>query len=352
VKKTILSVTATAILSTSFVGVVSANEYKVKPGDSLWSIANHHKIPLNNIRKWNNLKGDMIFPNQVLKVKNISSAPPSQKENSPSDSSNPSRAASYTVKPGDTLSLISKLYSVSVADISSLNNLRDHLIYPGQKLKLPGEGTQPVTPSVPSKPTDSSMPVSGSTYIIKAGDTLYGLSLKLKISVQDIKEWNQLKSDMIFIGQKLKIKGDNNQSQHPSAPHEENKQKPVTENNLGDKKDIISQSMSYLGKPYSWGGTSPEGFDCSGFVYYVFKQSGSTIGRHSSEGYYNRSYYVHTPNPGDLVFFENTYKKGISHLGIYLGNNEFIHAGDNGVMITSLSDPYWKSKFDGFKRFY
>jgi peptidoglycan DL-endopeptidase LytE len=354
VKKTIISVTATAILSTSFVGNASASEYKVKPGDSLWSIASQHKIPLDNIRKWNNLKGDMIYPNQVLKVMKISSVPPSQKVQAPVTIPKVKESATYTVKSGDTLSLISKLHSVSVAEISSLNNLKDHLIYPGQKLKLSGEGIQPVTvtPSAPSKPTDSSTSGSGNTYTIKPGDTLSGISLKYKVSVQDIKEWNQLKSDLIFSGQKLIIKEDRNQTQQPSALPEESKQKPVSESNMGDKKDIISQSMSYLGTPYSWGGNSPKGFDCSGFVYYVFEQTGSTIGRHSSEGYYNRSYYVHTPSPGDLVFFENTYKKGISHLGIYLGNNEFIHAGDNGVVITSLNNPYWKSKFDGFKRFY
>ena len=91
----------------------------------------------------------------------------------------------------------------------------------------------------------------------------------------------------------------------------------------------------------------------SGHRARIVKEAGAkSVKRLSSEGYYSRSYYVNSPQPGDLVFFENAYKKGISHLGIYIGNNEFIHAGDNGVQVTSLSNSYWKSKFDGFKRFY
>ena len=93
------------------------------------------------------------------------------------------------------------------------------------------------------------------------------------------------------------------------------------------------------------------GFDCSGFIYFVHAQAGLNISRQSSEGYFAQSATVSTPVVGDLVFFENTYKEGISHMGIYIGNNEFIHAGSKGVEVASLNSVYWKEHFVSFKRF-
>jgi peptidoglycan endopeptidase LytE len=110
-----------------------------------------------------------------------------------------------------------------------------------------------------------------------------------------------------------------------------------------------------LGKPYVWGGSSPSpGFDCSGFIYYVYNQAGTKISRTSAAGYSDRSYEVDTPAPGDMVFFSNTYKAGISHVGIYIGNNQFIQAADetHGVIISSLSSNYYHTHFDHFGRFY
>src|SRR5699024_12556649 len=104
---------------------------------------------------------------------------------------------------------------------------------------------------------------------------------------------------------------------------------------------------------YTWGGSSiSTGFDCSGFIDYAYNKAGKSIGRLSSEGYFNRSHYVNKPKKGDLVFFENTYKKGISHLGIYLGGNKFISAESDGVKVNTLDNPYWSKHFDGYKRFY
>ena len=108
-----------------------------------------------------------------------------------------------------------------------------------------------------------------------------------------------------------------------------------------------------MGVPYAWGGSSLNGFDCSGFIYYAANQAGKKIGRTSAEGYYSRTFFVDQPQPGELVFFENTYKRGISHVGFYVGNNQFIHADEKaGITITSLSSNYWSKHFDGFKKFY
>ena len=109
---------------------------------------------------------------------------------------------------------------------------------------------------------------------------------------------------------------------------------------------LINGAKKLIGVPYKWGGTTPSGFDCSGFIYYVYKQAGYDISRTSAQGYSDRSFYVDSPQVGDLVFFKNTYKQGISHVGIYVGNNQFINASSSGVEITSLNNSYWSKHFD------
>lgn len=115
---------------------------------------------------------------------------------------------------------------------------------------------------------------------------------------------------------------------------------------------IIATAKEYIGVPYVWGGTSPSGFDCSGLVYYVFRQHGISLNR-TAATQYQHGVYVSKSNlqPGDLVFFQNTYKTGISHVGIYIGDGQFIHASSSsGVIISALSNSYWASHYYGARR--
>lgn len=133
---------------------------------------------------------------------------------------------------------------------------------------------------------------------------------------------------------------------------EEEEAKAAEQNNIGGG-DLISNARSVLGTPYVWGGSQPGGFDCSGFIHWAHKESGNDIGRNSVEGYYNKSYMVSNPQPGDLVFFEGTYKSGMSHMGIYIGGGQMIHAGSStGVAIANVKGPYWGDHFHSYKRFY
>lgn len=112
---------------------------------------------------------------------------------------------------------------------------------------------------------------------------------------------------------------------------------------------VIHTATSLIGTPYSWGGTSPNGFDCSGFIQFVYDQHDITIPRTVNE-IWNFATEVGEPSIGDLVFFE-TYQAGPSHLGLYIGNNEFIHAGSsNGVQTSHLNESYWQSRYLGAKR--
>lgn len=115
---------------------------------------------------------------------------------------------------------------------------------------------------------------------------------------------------------------------------------------------IITTAKKYIGVPYVWGGTTPSGFDCSGFVQYVFKAHGISLNR-TCVTQYKHGTYVSKSNlkPGDLVFFQNTYKSGISHVGIYVGNGQFIHASSSkGIVISNLSSSYYMSHYYGARR--
>ncbi|MBK5432839.1 NlpC/P60 family protein [Bacillus sp. TH25] len=111
---------------------------------------------------------------------------------------------------------------------------------------------------------------------------------------------------------------------------------------------VIGKAQQYLGKPYVWGSASPSngGFDCSGFISYIFG-----VGRQDVAGYWNSVSKVSSPQPGDLVFFQGTYKAGPSHIGIYVGNGQMIHAGDKGIAYGDINNAYNQKHFLGYGRF-
>ena len=116
---------------------------------------------------------------------------------------------------------------------------------------------------------------------------------------------------------------------------------------------MIKEAEKYLGYPYVWGGSSPStSFDCSGYVCWVLNHSGWSVGRTSAQGLYNLCTPVSRSNarPGDLVFFKGTYKtNGVSHVGIYVGENRMIHCG-NPISYTNINTQYWQSHFFTFGR--
>ncbi|MES9794491.1 SH3 domain-containing protein [Bacillus toyonensis] len=133
-------------------------------------------------------------------------------------------------------------------------------------------------------------------------------------------------------------------------PNNNNQNNNNTGNNSGDTSSLLAYAKSMQGVPYVWGGTSANGVDCSGYIYHVFKKFGHNISRQSVAGYWSSLPKTSSPQPGDLIYFQNTYKAGPSHMGIYLGGGSFIQSGDKGVAIASLSNSYWKSHFLGYTK--
>ncbi|MFN4213517.1 SH3 domain-containing protein [Exiguobacterium sp.] len=121
----------------------------------------------------------------------------------------------------------------------------------------------------------------------------------------------------------------------------------------------IAVAQRFVGTPYVWASSSPVngGFDCSGIIFYAFNQAGVNIPRTNVANYWGGAYFgpqlpkSFTPQAGDLVFFENTYTAGPSHMGIMINADTFIHAGTSGLGYNQISkEPYWQSRLIGYKR--
>jgi cell wall-associated NlpC family hydrolase len=118
---------------------------------------------------------------------------------------------------------------------------------------------------------------------------------------------------------------------------------------------VAQQAFQYKGTRYRYGGTTKKGMDCSGLVARVWADLKMNKVPRASASLYKSGKPVKLSElrPGDLVFFKNTYKPGVSHVGVYAGNNKFVHAASRrGVTVTKLSDPYYQIHYAGARRLY
>jgi cell wall-associated NlpC family hydrolase len=116
---------------------------------------------------------------------------------------------------------------------------------------------------------------------------------------------------------------------------------------------LADLAQQYVGSRYVWGGSSPAGFDCTGFVMWVFGQFGVAM-PHNEAGQLASGDRINAEDlqAGDVLVFANTYRRGLSHVGIYLGDGRFVHAVDerHGVLVSDLWDGYWGSRLVGATR--
>ncbi|MEH7125939.1 LysM peptidoglycan-binding domain-containing protein [Bacillus sp. JJ1773] len=315
-RKQLLTLTATAgLVFTAFQNPASAHEltYQVRSGDMLWKIAQANNLSISQLMEWNSLTDYVIYPGQSLNLME------------PHNHEEVNREADYyIVKSGDTLWGIANSNKLTIDALKSLNNLNSNFVYPGQKLL--------VKPAQPAPPFDR--PDSINTYTVQNGDSLWKIATENNLSVTQLMSMNSLNSNVIYVGQKLTV-------QQATATQ-------IKESEVSKVDALIAEAKKYIGVPYVWGGSSPAGFDCSGYLNYVFNHAGISIPR-TVLTIWNATKSVSSPDIGDIVFF-NTSSAGPSHAGIYLGNNKFIHSGSStGVTISDMTLTYWKTRYLGAK---
>ncbi len=318
--------------------------YKVVSGDTLLGIAYKFGITPETILWANNMgNGDLLQIGEELIILPVS-------------------GVLHKVKKGDTLSGIANEYGADPEKIAEANALTDtNALQEGQELIVPGgmmRTTEPIT-GAPTTPSPQQL-ANAPKYVVKDGDTLLSIADAFGVMASAIQGANNLLDpNKLAVGQQLLIPGGKTPAAGAPTPAAIAKATgappppPASSGSAGDRIAAIAQQ--YLGYRYVWGGTSPAGgFDCSGFAWYVYKEAGMPIPRAPLQSQLGAGARVSRSQllPGDLVFWQNTYEAGLSHVGIYLGGGRFISAESEsvGIQIRSLNDPFWSSRFYGASR--
>ncbi|GKU83007.1 hypothetical protein NCCP28_24030 [Niallia sp. NCCP-28] len=316
--------------------------HKVEAGDYLTVLAKKYNVSVAAIKEANGLTSDATNLGQILiiplLINNQSLSNPA-----PAAATANNQGTNYIVVSGDSLSLIAKRFGTTVEALKSSNQLTSDMLRVGQALVIPANNSTAASPA--------KEPTASATYTVVAGDTLSVIAKKFNTSIDQIKETNNLTSDTIRVGQILtipKAQASSNGEAVKSSTDLESIQRnlqtlgyytmpamtgnsaasmteaiknfqsdyllPVTGISNEEtrtaishaivKKELVKDTINYSGVPYVWGGAAPSGFDCSGFVYYMFNQHGISMSRNTSAGLFNTGTAIEKSQlqPGDLVF--------------------------------------------------
>lgn len=185
----------------------ATSTHTVKPGESLSLIAYKYNTTYQKIMALNNLDSFFIYPGQTLKVTGNAVVKTTAKPK-PVVNKKPSSQSTtgvHVVEAGESVSLIAQNYNISVSKLMQLNGLTSYLIFPGQELKVSGNGRTTSTTSTSTSTNTSAS--TGSTYTVQPGDYLYKVAQMYDVTIEDIKNWNNLSSNVLYVNQKLIVKG-------------------------------------------------------------------------------------------------------------------------------------------------
>ena len=284
----------------------------------------------------------------------------------------PSQSASldvYLVRAGDTLWSVARRHGTTPERLGALNGISTEAILSiGQRLKVPAVASAPRPPASSARSAAAATPKPATEiHRVQAGDTLWSLSRRHGTKPDRLAALNGISVDATLrIGQPLQVPAPAvpEPSESAAAPEPTESAAPPESAALRPRaalpsrgakwaSTIVSLSTRYLGVRYRWGGATPAGFDCSGFMNFVFERTGVDLPRTT---YAMFETGVEVPRDqlqaGDIVFFQ-TVQPGPSHAGIYLGDGRFIHSssGAGRVTISPMDHRYYAPRYLGARRF-
>ncbi|MDQ7786408.1 MAG: LysM peptidoglycan-binding domain-containing protein [Thermodesulfovibrionales bacterium] len=335
--------------------------YTIKKGDNPQTLAKKFDVRVKDIIKINKLKPRKLMPGMKItipsseqkahrKSKKAMNRAENKRETkrdrdhadseSLPDMHDENTSVYHMVDKGDTLSAIARKYSVPVSELRGLNDLDSSKLRIGQRLLL--KHTKP------------------QAYTVRKGDSLYKIARQFDVGLDELREINDLDSDSLKPGQKIVLEHepeprtpkqyDTILSQGVHIQQELQNEPEPQEQGLHDRLIVFAKKL--LNIPYRFGGNSMFGIDCSAYVQKVYSLIGINIPRSARQQFTEGDPVDKSElSIGDLVFFK-TYASFPSHVGIYLGNNLFIHASSRSkkVTIDSLDTPYYIKRYIGAKR--
>ncbi|MGA2954554.1 MAG: NlpC/P60 family protein [Thermodesulfobacteriota bacterium] len=282
----------------------------------------------------------------------------------------------HIAKKGESLSTISQQYHISISRIQEANDLEDTRIRIGQRLIIPNQASKVKAPSIKKKAlNEGSSGIANSgheppeNHLVKKGETLVKIGRRYNLQVKDLQEINELKGSKLQIGQILHLKREGEEQEELEAEVRETdhgqlvaspdipKIQPGGIEVLTEEKNpqtLVGVAQSFLGVKYRRGGTSlVHGLDCSAFVQKVFRVVGVDLPRTAREQFeVGLEVARDALRLGDLVFFKPSKGRRPAHVGIYIGNEQFIHTSlsKRKVRIDSLNTRYFSTRFIGGRR--
>jgi cell wall-associated NlpC family hydrolase len=275
----------------------------------------------------------------------------------------------HTVKPGESLYAIGKKYQVNTEEILAANQLSGETIRVGQKLVVPGVEAKRGN-SVTKNVSQSEGEAAGASKVpkmhkVKKGETLASIAKKYGLEAEDLKEINELKGPKLKAGQVIRLRLEEDgedfgaeKSESDKAPGEKQEAISFVQGDgflMGEKsRELLGRvAKSFMGFRYIKGGGSINGMDCSSYVQRVYKIFGIDLPRTAREQF--RMGYAVAKNAlqvGDLVFFKRPKSREPTHVGIYIGDNKYIHTSQTKrqVDMDNLEGRYANLHFVGAKR--
>jgi peptidoglycan endopeptidase LytE len=279
----------------------------------------------------------------------------------------------YTVKPGDTLYEISKSFGVSIDVLKKANALEGDSLKPKQVLTIPGQRDKNLKEAARKSSSQTDKQLLGKngrtlseetdSYVVQSGESLYTISKRVGLSIEEIKKRNNLHTTTLKIGQTLLLpKSDSRWEEAEEESDREDvagssrteweREERVTSTVLGKWKNPEERNLfvkvvkTFLGVPYKLGGSTLRGIDCSAFVKKIYEIFNIQLPRTTREQLsIGKKVEKDQLEEGDLVFFKR--RGNNAHVGIYIGGNQFIHASSRNkeVKIDQLDIPYFNNRF-------